>query len=386
MITYLDVEDLLDYRSEKQPVVSFYLNTDGSRFPFEQQKITGRNLLREGRKTVETGPWDDQVRSKLRGDLDLIGHTLEEELTPGSPHRGLVIFAGQETNLWRIFRLPRPIPSNLVLENSPYVRPLTLILDEYHRFGVVIMGGNRAEFYEVYIGEILKLENVFPAETSVGAVISLAPPERPGSGDRGMSKRVEEGLQKHFRQVADALFHLFHRRHYEYLVMGGQQQLLAQFEHFLHPTLNDHLAGTFSAEPGKIRSAKILEEVNAIERRIEIKNERRLVEQLINSAHSRGMGVLGLEEVLTALQMGAVHMLLIQDNWHTPGEICRNCGHFGVDLKVCPGCGAKTTKVTDMVDEVIETAIKTSSIIEHVHPEAGLAEHGHIGAILRFKI
>ena len=384
MITYLDVEDLLDFHSDKQPIISFYLNTNRSCFTFDQQRVSYLNLLRDGRKILENGTWATDEKARLNGDFEKLEKYLNDELDPSFSHRGLAIFSCSEANLWRVFGLPRPVPSLLLLESTPNVRPLTLILDEYHRFGVLLLDSSRAELYEVYIGEILKLEKTF-APTAT-APISLGPVESPGSADRGKSRRAEEEMQKHFRSVADTLFHVFNRRHYEYLVLGGQQQILVQFENFIHPTLKKNLVGHFPAEPGKTRPAKILEEVSAIERAVEIRTEKKLVKQLIDSAHGRGMAVLGLEEVLTALQIGAVHMLLVEDNWHTPGVICRKCGHFGIGLKKCPSCGGQTSQVADMVDEVIETAIKTGSIIEHVSPEAGLAEHGHIGAILRFKV
>ena len=84
--------------------------------------------------------------------------------------------------------------------------------------------------------------------------------------------------------------------------------------------------------------------------------------------------------------MGAVHILVVQEDWHTPGVICRNCGLFGLNRDNCPGCGSEMTQVADMVDEVIEAAVRTGSIIEHVQPQAGLEEHGKIGAVLRFKV
>jgi peptide subunit release factor 1 (eRF1) len=383
MITYLDIEDLLDFQSKEQPIISFYLNTDRSRFTLDQQRVTARNLFREGRAAVERGPWESRIKDSVLKDIEALEKYLDDELAPDFSHRGLAALACSESKLWRIFALPRPVPSSLHLEPSPYVRPLTLILDEYHRFGVLLLDTNRAELYETYIGEIIKVDNAF-ASSDVG--ISLAPVERPGSADRGKSRREEEETHKHFRNVADTIFHLFHRRHYEYLVLGGQQQILTQFESFLHPTLIERLVGRFPAEPGKTRPAKILEEVSAIERRVEIENEKRLVGDLIETAHGGGMAVLGLEQVLSALQMGAVHMLFVQDGWHTPGVICRNCGHFSLDQESCPACGGKMTQVSDMVDEVIETAIKTGCLIEHVHPDAGLAKHGHIGAILRFRV
>lgn len=386
MITYLDVEDLLDFHAQKQPIISAYLNTDRSRFTLDQQRAAAKNLLREGRRAAQAIPWDDEVKSAITGDLDRLERIFNEELEPTLAHRSLAVFACREANLWRVFGLPRPLPSNLFLENTPHIRPLTLILDEYHRFGALLLDRNRAELYEAYIGEILKLEQAFEHPEPSDLSLHPSPVESPGSGDRGMSHRTEEETQKHFRRVADVLYHTYHRRHWEYLVLGGQQQILAQFENFLHPTLQEQLAGHFSSEPGKTRTSKILEEVAAIERKVETTSEKRLVEQLLNTAGSRGLAVLGLDDVLTALQMGAVHLLLVEEGWRRPGVLCRNCGFLGLTDDKCPSCGEEPAHVADMVEEVIESAIHTGSIIEHVNPQAGLAEHGHIGAILRFKV
>ncbi len=384
MITYPDVEDLLDFRSKGQPIVSFYLNTDRSRYSLDQQRVTCRNLLREGRRNMESGPWSESAKAHLSEDLNRVEKFLDQVLEPTFSPRGLTIFACHEAGLWRVFHLPRPVPSGLMLELTPHIRPLTLILDEYHRFGVLILDRRAAELHEVYIGEIIKLEEAFAATTH--AVLLSTAVEHPGSADRGISThRSDEEMQKHFRRVADITFHQFHRRHYEYLVLGGQQPLLVQFENFLHPSLQERLVGRFPAEPGKARPAKILEEVSSIERKVEIETEKLLVRQLIDSAKSRGLALLGLDKVLSALRVGAVHMLFVEDGWHKPGVLCRNCGFLGLQGNNCPGCGSQIDQVHDVVDDVIESALKTGSIIEHVNPMAGLGDQGHIGAILRFK-
>ncbi|RJP76940.1 MAG: hypothetical protein C4524_09335 [Candidatus Zixiibacteriota bacterium] len=384
MITFLDVEDLLDLRSGGQPVVSFYLNTDRSRHTLDQQRVQARNLLREGRKSAEAGPWDETVKAGLLADLDHLDRYLNDLLEPTFPHRGLAVFACQAIQLWRVFNLPRPVPSGVYLEMAPHIRPLTLIMDEYHRFGVLLLDRRTAELYEVYMGEILKLEEAFPA-SAPPAPVSLAV-EHPGSGDRGMSHRGEEETQRHFRHVADALFHRYHRRHYEYLVLGGQQSLLTQFESFLHPTLKERVVGRLAGEPGKTRPARILEETAEIERRVESENERRMVRQLADTAMGRGLAVMGLHPVLEALHRGAVHILLVEEGWHQSGVICRQCGWVGIEGESCPDCRAATEAVGDMADDVIEAALRTGSMIEHVHPTSGLGDHGHIGAFLRFKV
>lgn len=193
-------------------------------------------------------------------------------------------------------------------------------------------------------------------------------------------------MQKNFRHIADILFHQFHRRHYEYLVLGGKQQLLAQFENYLHPRLKEHVAGYFPAEPFKIRPAAILDAVAAIEKKMEADNDRRLVKQLVDAANAQGLAVLGLADVLRALPQGAVHQLVVETGWHRAGLICRQCDFLTLHGEACPSCGQPLDRSRDIVDDAIEAAIRTGSIIEHVDSASGIAENGHVGAILRFRI
>ncbi|HEX7342950.1 MAG TPA: peptide chain release factor 1, partial [bacterium] len=54
--------------------------------------------------------------------------------------------------------------------------------------------------------------------------------------------------------------------------------------------------------------------------------------------------------------------------------------------EACPSCGQPLNRASDIVDEAIEAAIRTGSIIEHVDSASGMDENGHVGAILRFRI
>lgn len=387
MITYANVEDLLDFQSKDQPTISFYLNTDRSRLNLDQQQLMARNILRNGRRTIESGFWSDEVRSNMQGDLKKIETAVVKLLEPTYQPRGLVIFSCEKAGLWRVFHLPRPVPSALFIEYSPHIRPLTLILDEYHRFAALLLDRKNAELYDIYIGDIVKVENAFLATGPE------APPPHPdavdhvGSFDRGMSKhKDEEEMFKHFRRTADVVFHQFHRRHFEYIVLGGQQTILSQFENFLHPSLQEKLVARFPAEPGRTKPKKILEEVGAIERRVEAETEKRLVRQLVDTAGSRGLAVLGLDSVLKALIVGAVHMLFVEDGWQVPGMVCRKCNYLGLKGDLCPSCNDRLTATGDIVDDAIEVALKTGSMIEHVNPSSGIGEYGHIGAILRYRV
>jgi len=86
------------------------------------------------------------------------------------------------------------------------------------------------------------------------------------------------------------------------------------------------------------------------------------------------------------LPQGAVHQLVVETGWHRAGLICRQCDFLTLHGEACPSCGQPLDRSGDIVDDAIEAAIRTGSIIEHVDSISGIAENEHIGAILRFRI
>ena len=63
-------------------------------------------------------------------------------------------------SFWQEFNLVKS-PRNLVIfDRSPYVRPLSAILNEYHRTCLLTFDGKEAKWYEVYMGETRLLESL----------------------------------------------------------------------------------------------------------------------------------------------------------------------------------------------------------------------------------
>jgi len=95
--------------------------------------------LEEGERR---GLWEifDQLESKV------------EELGRGRRARLFICFAGSE-GLWREYRLPIALPSRLIVDFRPYVRPLLTLLEQFDRCCLVVADRERARIFTLYLGQ-----------------------------------------------------------------------------------------------------------------------------------------------------------------------------------------------------------------------------------------
>ncbi len=382
MITYHQIEQLFELKPGKEPVVSFYLNSDLRQSTVEQQKIVAKNLISERIKELSSKDLDPSVKKLIKADLERVLKFVEDELTGGHSYRGLVVFCSGPLDFWQIYRLPRSVKDAAIVDYKPYIRPLTVILDEYHRFAVLLVDREKAQLYEFYMGEIMEHEHVFdevPGKVRIAGWYGLE--------ERRIERHIEDHVHRHYKRVAEILFRHFKKHHFDYLILGGHEAELPVFENHLHPYLRERIAGRFHVDETYLRKdkPKIKEQVLSIEEQFERNHELKLVEEVLQKARSQDLGVLGLKPTLEALRLGAVHTLLIDDDWTTRGVVCNQCGYLGTEGKNCPICHAALTEKEDIVEEAIELAAQQNAYIEHIYADSPLSQEGHIGALLRFR-
>ena len=155
-IDYSQIEGLIRRQSSHHPVVSLYLNVTPPRDV--ATKLT--SLLHAA--SVELGQREDYSEDQLR-DIDHVFDMLKDRVRHAASFertRLLVIFASGD-GLWREFQLPIALPSLMIVENVPYVRPLTMLLDEFERYGVVVTDSAKARIFILSMGDLEEDSDVF---------------------------------------------------------------------------------------------------------------------------------------------------------------------------------------------------------------------------------
>jgi peptide subunit release factor 1 (eRF1) len=375
MITKEQIDGILAFDGGGLPVMSLYLGLN----PGDRGGLTTRvkSLLQKVHPLVEDRSLAHEPRLSLRGDLQRIEDAANR-------HRGesgtAVWFSCSAAGLFSEFTLPRAVRDRIVLDVTPWVRPMLAMLDEYHRSCVVVIDKRTATVWELYQDEVNEVDEV------KGRI--LRKPDYAGWAgfeEYRVRNKADTQVKGHFRRTATLLDTLFRSDGYELLIIGGHEDEVPIFEEFLPKPLRPKLAGTFAVDTGSVSRAEVQRKAQEIVDRYEREEERRQVAEVFEKAATGGLAAIGPEQCLWAGSVAAVQHLLIQDGAMRPGVVCDESGWLALTGEACPLCGRATRRTPDVLDELTETVIDEGGSVKHVEADTELREH-LVAASLRFPL
>ncbi len=381
MVTFRQIDQLLNYQRSDFPVVSFYLNTDLRHLTPEQLKTTTKDLIKLRREEIESSDLGHAQKEALKTDLERISH-LVETLTVEGHQRGLVVFSARGGEFWQVFKLPQKVKNALIIDPDPYVRPLLAILNQYHRFCFAIVDRKKAQIFEYYLGELQDISELMSAD--VPGKVRLA--GWYGLEEKRVMRHIDYHAHLHFKRVAQLLFNLHSARHFDYFVLGGQSEYLPEFEQHLHSYILDRVVKRVDTTPHAWEVNKIKQFLQETEEELNRQKSQELILQLVTDAAKNNRAVLGLEKTLQAANSGAIRLLLIEEDTGLPGRECFSCGFLSVTEEVCPVCGSKTEPMEDLFDEIVENTVNFNGDFYQVPAGSELNKYQGIGAFLRFDV
>ena len=103
--------------------LSFYLNLEPTEFATPPARASAiRSLLDEGEKKIKEVEGGDANRA-LRADFARAREFFSGDI-PTDGARGLAVFCSGDNDLFEVIRLPRPVQSEVVISDSPFIEPL----------------------------------------------------------------------------------------------------------------------------------------------------------------------------------------------------------------------------------------------------------------------
>lgn len=371
------VEALSRFKSDKYLTLSFFLDTDKRRLSKKEILLSLKNLMSEARSRLEALDASKEKKTSLAADLDAAQEFAAKEA--GRNGAGLAFYSCTGEKFREVLSLPEAPRGRIVFDRNPYIRPLTMILDEYRPLVAFLIDRREAKWYSVAMGEIALLE----------AMKSEAPKLARGAGDREAAPRVERhidaAVQEHYKKAAQKTFDLFKKNGFHGFVLGCPDNLASEIEPHLHPYVRERLRGWLRAKPADSTDV-VLRETQALERAIKKAEEEAVVKRFTAELEKGGLAASGLKDCLKALSMGEVQILIVAKAFSAPGRHCTRCRLLYTEEEIkCPSCQRKTDPVMDVVDEAIEAALRRDAQIRHVQPPSRLEHYGRIGALLRFK-
>src|SRR3954467_4871503 len=214
---------LAEIRLDKPAVLSLYLDLDPSRFAVPRARASEvRSLIDEAERRVrELGDGlshDDRAglersverpRGVLGGDLDAEGA------------HGVAVFVSQSGDLFETLRLPRTVPTRVAVDYSPVVGPLAG-LGRGERWCVTLVSRRDARVFRGSPDGVSEREGLRD--------------DVHGQHDQGgwsqarYQRHVEKEKDDPLKNPWGVVLRPFEREPFEHLVLGGPNEVVADFE------------------------------------------------------------------------------------------------------------------------------------------------------------
>ena len=360
-------------------VLSVFLNLDPAEFaepPARASEI--RSAVDELRRLArDSDGLDHDAKLALRADVDRVEEFLST-FAPKGAH-GVVVYACGPADLFEVIRLPRPIETRAVIDDSPLIEPLAELIGAGSWFVVLV---NR-QTGRMFLGDRERLDEV---DVIVDDVHGRH--KQGGLSQARYQRSVDEDVQDHLRNVADAAFAHFKRAPFDNLLLGGPHETLTDFESKLHAYLQERVVGRVDVDVENTNADEVHRAAAAKIAEHERKHEREALERLREGLSTGRRAAAGLESVLEALNERRVEILLLEPGYQVAGCTCPQCGWVGpLDGGACPADGTPVNCRDSVIESAVELAVVQDASVLVVRDEDNqreLQSHGQIGAVLRF--
>lgn len=373
MLSMADLRELADHNGKGGYFVSLYLNVDPNFNKKGDYIVHIKNMLKQTTESL-----DKAVYKRVKEDLEKIEHYVLTNKRMFK--RGLALFSSKELSLWREYNLGVPVKNELIVDKSIYTKPLLDILNNYQRYGVLLIGKDSARIFIVHLGEIVEYGEVhtadIPGKHKKGGWFALS--------QNHFERHINVHIGVHLKEVIEKLDSFVAGEYIGRLILGGSDEAISMFKGMLPKKTLDKIIATVKIEMFA-KGDDVLSKVQPILADYERKQEEKTVQELIAKAMKNEAAVLGLENVINAIQEQKVMKLVFISSYKQNGYNCKSCGFLTTQrINSCPYCKGDFEGVDYMVDLAAQKAVQQGALIEVINENKDLQAAGGIGAFLRF--
>jgi peptide chain release factor subunit 1 len=372
-----ELRELARFSAGALPVVSLYLDTQ---WRDQHQRVRVATFVTRHVRQARALLLDsDPARESLEQDLERITqweeqrlHGMEESNMPG-----VALFACAAAGLWIEFPSPVPFEEEFIIADRPMLRQLARLDEDYTNALLVMIDSRAARVYEVVLGGLLResdFANEVPGRHKQG-----------GYAQPRYQRHVQEHIDRHHKEVAAYVAAYMETHPHTYLIVSGQQDILAHFRPWLPPSVQAHIIDALTLDMHDNRQ-QILAAVQETLQRHEREEEQATVQLLAQRAGQGGLAVLGQQATLEAVNTARVHRLIMLRAFQSDGWRCLDCGHLGERPMPaqCAVCGGQVTG-SELGEAMVQAVLRSDGFVEMVPQDERLAAYDGVGALLRYK-
>ena len=373
------LRELADLKPDNARVLSLFLNLAPTEFASPAARgAEVRSLIDQANRLVkeEDGLAHDQ-KVALREDVERADKYFNNGDFDAKGAHGLAVYIAGPADLFEIVKLPRPVATNVVVDDSPYVEPIA-DLGSRARWGVLLVSRKNGRILRGTTDGLREVDQVWD--------------DTHGQHDQGgwsqarYQRSVEEEKNSHVRAVCDVLFEHHKRAPFDCLLVGCTEELYPDVQGSLHSYLSERLVGRFDIDVENSTADTVFAAAQPKMEEHESQREREALDRLVEGVNAGGRGVAGLESTLEALNEQRVGKLVVNFGFNAAGTQCPQCGSlYAAGVASCPADGTATEQRDSIAESAIERALAQSAdvIVLRFHGD-DLEPLGGIGAVLRF--
>lgn len=378
MITWEQLRELAAFRAGQGCAVSLYLGLDPGIVPTAGDLGSHtRSLLARAERQLDeqSATLSHDERRALARDLERVEAWFGGELSREGI-RGVAVFAAELDGLFLPLMLPWPVADEARIAKQLYLAPLVRLVGSGDGALVAYVGRERGDVYRLRAGRLVPLAD----ETA----------DVPGRHDQGgwsqsrYERHIETIVDRHLRDVADALDRCVRRLRSVRVVLAGPEETRSGFEGLLSSETRAALVGWVAAE-AHVDAPRLLEAARPLLEQWRAGREEQLLARWREEAARNGRASTGWEETLEAASDGRVELLLVQDGADRSVYVCPACGRAQATDGSCPLDGTTLQEADTGLDLAVHQTLTHGGTVEVIGEERrDLEPVGGVAALLRF--
>jgi peptide chain release factor subunit 1 len=361
-------------------VLSVYLNVDQARQANLNRGFEKRlkDMLSTIRTTIHDAPEIERFTAAA--------HHVTDFASAYAPHaRGLAMFFDAVDGFFWHSDIDVPLHTDARWDSEAFSRPLANALDQFERYGVVLVDRTSMRLFSVFLGEIEELSSL-RLGTERTRHIKTAGTDHIASASR-IQHKADEQVRINLQRVVTLVDSFVQKNQVQRLILAGTSEVTSELRDLLPKRLSLRVIGTvdiFAGAPLEKVLAATLPIAGEYERDTEVQT----VKEVVTAAAKHEHALVGLGHTLKAVNSERVWQLIYAEGFTAPGFECSKCSAlFSLENPSCHYCGAAVRPISDVVERAVEHAVRNGVKIEVVTREAAaaLAAAGGIGAFLKTR-
>lgn len=367
-------------RRFEHPLISAFLDLDPTRFATAAARATEANsLLDQAQQKLTAELLEHDDRAALEHDVDRLGRYLTSELDAAGA-AAVAIYCSSRSSLFQAMRLPRSVPSGIVIEPLPWLEPL-LPAPVPTSLCVTLVNRREARFFlRKEISELseYRFEDPVHGQHKQG-----------GWSYANYERSIEADVNAHLRRCAARLYELWRLEHFERLVLGGPHEVVARFTPELHADLRAVLDDQeLALDVGTSSAADVDAALEPLRRRWRNGAQEQALQRLLSTLDVRGGTSIGIPDTLAALGRRQIRSLVLAARTDAQGGECPQCGQlYAVPEQRCAADGVQLVPLRSLRSGMIRAAIRQDAeviVLDELDRRPEVAAFDGVGAILRY--